>query len=159
MQQNQEYESEDEEKIIVVGFVGVGPIYLGSDSGDEMNIVALGIAEDGPVDLGFDSSDERNISAYILLKVRREPKVSWLQEFEEINQSIQAENNELRRLLQEAQEEKQRLQHQLQAKEEALETLQHNKPEVKNDSSISCSFMMRISLLLRNIPHELDQNY
>lgn len=50
------------------------------------------------------------------------------------------ENFELRRLIQEAENKKQRLQHQLQTKEEALEKLQYNKPKLKSDSSISCSF-------------------
>lgn len=66
--------------------------------------------------------------------------MTWLQELEEINQSIEVNNSELRRLLQEVDKEKQSLQQQLQAQEEALEKLQHNKPEVKSDSSISCTF-------------------
>ena len=57
-----------------------------------MNIPALGIADDGHIDLGYDSDDETNISTYVVPKTRREPKTTWLQEREENNQSIQAEN-------------------------------------------------------------------
>ena len=56
---------------------------------------------------------------------------------EEINQSIQAKNVELRRLLQKEKEEKQRLQLQLRAMEEASEKLQHNEGLVKPSSPIS----------------------
>ena len=72
--------------------------------------------------------------------MKRALSVAGLQELEEINHCIQAENVELRRLLQEAREEKKRLLCQLQAKDEALEKLQHHYPEVKSDSSISYDF-------------------
>jgi hypothetical protein len=39
----------------------------------------------------------------------KEKKQAWLRELEEINQTIQAENVELRRLLQESEEEKRKL--------------------------------------------------
>jgi hypothetical protein len=50
-------------------------------------------------------------------------KQVWLKELEEINQCIQVENAELRRLLQVAEEEKKILQLQLQVKEEFLAKL------------------------------------
>ena len=53
---------------------------------------------------------------------------------QDINQSLQAENVELRRLLREEKEEKQRLQHQLQTTEEALEKLERNEGLAKPSS-------------------------
>jgi hypothetical protein len=50
----------------------------------------------------------------------KEKKQAWLHELEEINQTIQAENIELRRLLQESEEEKRKLRLQLQAMEEQV---------------------------------------
>ena len=53
--------------------------------------------------------------------MKRALPAAGLQELEEINPHMQAENDELRKLLQEARKEKQRLLCQLQAKDEALE--------------------------------------
>jgi chromosome segregation ATPase len=50
----------------------------------------------------------------------KEKKQAWLHELEEINQTIQAKNVELRRLLQEYEEEKSRLRMQLHAMEEQV---------------------------------------
>lgn len=47
MQQYQEYESEDDEKITVAEFAGVGSIDLGSDLGDEISVSSL---ESKPID-------------------------------------------------------------------------------------------------------------
>jgi hypothetical protein len=47
-------------------------------------------------------------------------KREWIQELEEINQSIQAENVELKRLLHISKDEKRNLQLRLQAKDELL---------------------------------------
>ena len=105
-----------------------------------MKIASLRITEDGPINFGFDFGNETNISVDVMHKLKRAPNVAWLQEIEGVNQRSRVENVKLRRLLQESDKEKQRMQHQLQAKEEALETLRHNKPEVKSDSSISCTF-------------------
>jgi len=71
-----------------------------------MMFAALGITTGGPIDLGSDSSNESMISTDIM---KRALPTAGLQELEEINHHIQAENDELRRLLQEAREEKQRL--------------------------------------------------
>jgi len=54
VQQDQEFESEDDDRITTVGFVGVGPIDLRSNSSDEMNIVDRGTPEDGTINLGSD---------------------------------------------------------------------------------------------------------
>ncbi|MCY6524831.1 hypothetical protein, partial [Actinobacillus pleuropneumoniae] len=78
-----------------------------------MKIAALWVAKYGPINLGSDLGNETNISTYVVPKIR-EQNDAWLQEHEEINQSIQAGNAELRRLLQKSEEEKQWLQHQLQ---------------------------------------------
>lgn len=43
VQQDQEFEWEDDEKITTARFTGVGPIDLGLDSGNDMNIGTLGI--------------------------------------------------------------------------------------------------------------------
>lgn len=137
---HQESEPEEDEKVTVARFTGSGPIDLGSYSGDEMNIATFGIPTDGPIDLGFDSSNETKISSDVVPKTKRAPNVAWLQEIEEINQRVHANNIELKRLLQEEKKEKQRLQHQLQDKEEALEKLQHNQPKVKSESSFLCTF-------------------
>lgn len=96
-------------KITNVGFVGVGQIDLELDSSDEMRIVSLGIVKYGPINLGFDLRDEKNISVGVVKKMTRAPNTAWLQELEEINQSIQEKNVELRRLLQNEEDEKQRL--------------------------------------------------
>ena len=77
---------------------------LGSNSGDVMKITAVEIVGVGPM-------------------INRTSNNAFLQEIEEINQSIQAENAELRILLQEAEEEKQGLQLQLHTTREALEKL------------------------------------
>jgi hypothetical protein len=53
-------------------------------------------------------------------KMGKASKNAWLRELEEINQTIQAENVELRRLLQESEEEKRKLRLQLQAMEEQV---------------------------------------
>lgn len=99
------------------GFSRSGPIDLESDSCDKMKIAAFWIATDGPINLVFDSDNEKKFSVDVVAKTKRAPNAAWLQELEEINQSIQVENVELRRLLQEEKKEKQMLQHQLQAKE------------------------------------------
>lgn len=65
-----------------------------------MNIETLWIVIDGPVDLGSDSGDETKISTDVVPNMNRVP--AWLQELKEINQSIQVENVELRRVQQEA---------------------------------------------------------
>ena len=89
MQQDQNYESEEDEKVAAVGVACGRPI------------AALGIATDGPIDLGSDSNDDKNISIDSVPKMKWLPNVAWLQELEEINQSIYANNTELRRLLHE----------------------------------------------------------
>jgi hypothetical protein len=42
-------------------------------------------------------------------KMEKTPKKAWLNELQEINQSIQAENVELKKMLRDAEEENQRL--------------------------------------------------
>lgn len=92
MQQDQEFESEDDEKIIAARFTSSGPIDLGSYSSEEMKIATLGIATDGLIDLGSVLGNETNISAGVVPKMKRSLNVAWLQELEEINQSIQMKN-------------------------------------------------------------------
>jgi len=72
------FDSDEEVKVAIVGFVGVGPIDLGSDSDDDMMTTTLGIIGDGPIDLGFDSTDEINIVADFVPKMRRALKTTWL---------------------------------------------------------------------------------
>ena len=52
--------------------------------------------------------------------MRKKLENAWICEFEEINQTIQAENGELRRLLQESKEKKRKLWLQLQDMEEQV---------------------------------------
>ena len=105
-----------------------------------MKLLDFRIVAEGPIDLGSNSSDETKISTDIVTKMKRTLTAAEFQELEEINQSIQAENTELIRLLKKSKEEKQRLLCQLEAKYEALEKLQRNQPEVKINPSISCTF-------------------
>ena len=64
-----------------------------------MKLAAFWIAVEGPIDLGSDSGDETKISTDIVPKMKRTLTAAEFQELEEINQSIQEENIELRRLL------------------------------------------------------------
>ena len=64
-----------------------------------MKLVAFGIGAEGPIDLASDSGDETKISTDIVPKMKRTLTAAEFQEFEEINQSIQVKNTELRRLL------------------------------------------------------------
>ena len=79
VKEDQESELEEDEEITTTGFVGAEPIDLGSDSAHEMKITTLGIVESGLIDLGSDSGNETKISTYAVSKVRREPKIAWLQ--------------------------------------------------------------------------------
>ena len=108
---------------MAVGIVRGKPIDLGYDSDDEMNLAAFGITKRGPIALGSDSVNETKISTDMVAKMKRTLTTTGLQELEEINQSIQVENTELRGLLQEANKEKQMLLCQLQAKDEAFENI------------------------------------
>jgi predicted O-linked N-acetylglucosamine transferase (SPINDLY family) len=64
-------------------------------------------------------------------------KLERLQELEEINQQIQKENSELRRLLRVFEDENQKLQLELQAKDELLENIQKADKKDEEESIMS----------------------
>lgn len=106
MQQDHNSKSKEDEKVIAAGFTKSRPIFLGSHSSNERKIGAFGNIADGLVNLGSNSSDEKEVLVDIIPKMKGTPIAAWFQKLEEINQSIQVENVELRRLLQEAEKEK-----------------------------------------------------
>ncbi len=80
MQKDQEFGSEDDEKITVARFACGGPIDLGLDSVDKMKIATLGVAVHGLVDLGPNSENETNILVDIVLNIKMAPYVPLVQE-------------------------------------------------------------------------------
>ena len=68
----------------------------------------------------------------------KEKKKAWLRELEEINQTIQVENTELRRLLQESEEENRKLWLQLQDMEEKVGEFSTMEAEIPSKTTTTC---------------------